>query len=99
VADEQRIADARRIVADFRRFGYGMGASAGVWGAAVFGTLAIPIGLLLCIPATAHAFGEPHAEPIALLGSLFFGTIGYSAIKRIRAYRAAKRYLAEHAAG
>lgn len=99
MADEQRIADARKVVADFRRTSSSNFASTGIWGAAIFGTLATPIGVLLAIPPTAHAFGEPHAEPIALLGSLFFGTIGYFAVKRIRAYQAAKRYLAEQGVG
>ncbi|HEX5403561.1 MAG TPA: hypothetical protein VFX16_14820 [Pseudonocardiaceae bacterium] len=99
MADVQSVADARKIVSDFHGFGPTMRRSQMTWGAAVFGTIATPIGVLLCIPATAHAFGEPHAEPIALLGSLFFGTIGYVAIKRIRAYKAAERYLAEQGAG
>jgi hypothetical protein len=99
VADDERIAQARKIVADFNGYGYNMRNSAATWGSAVVGILAIPVGLLLCVPATAHAFGEPHPQPIALLGSLFFGTIGYFAVKRIRRYNEAKRFLAAHAGG
>jgi hypothetical protein len=61
---------------------------------AIFCPLVALIGPLLCVPATAHLFGEPHVQPIALLGTLFFGTFGYLAIRKVAEHRWAVRYLA-----
>jgi hypothetical protein len=85
--------EANRIVRDWNALGSRMSHGAAARGAAIFAPLLALIGPLMCIPATAHALGEPHVQPIAMLGTLFFGTFGYTAIQRVREHSWALKYL------
>lgn len=96
---DQRITEARRIVSDFRGTGYTMRNGAAAWGAAIFGPLLAIPGVLVAIPVTAHEALRTDPAPIALLGTLFFGAIGYAGIKRVRAYFRARDYLRRHPTG
>jgi hypothetical protein len=91
------LSQAQAAVREWNSVGgnlYGRGFAA--TSTAIFGPLLALFGPLMCIPATAHALGQPHVQPIALLGSLFFGTFGYLAIRKVQQHRWAVRYLAEH---
>jgi hypothetical protein len=96
VTDEDpRVAEARRIVREFNRIGYAMRNSAATRTTALFApVLALP-GVLVAIPYTAHTVLHSDTQPIGLLGTLFFGTIAYFAIRSVRRYNAAVRFLRE----
>jgi hypothetical protein len=97
VTDEDpRIAEARRIVRDFNRIGYAMRNSVATRTTALFAPVLCLPGILIAIPYTAHTVLHSETEPIGLLGTLFFGTIAYFAIKSVRRYNAAVRFLHAH---
>lgn len=90
------VDEARSIVSYFESTGANMRKGQAAWGTAIFGLpLAIP-GILVAIPPTAHGLLHTDPAPIGLLGTLVFGWAGVTAIKTVREYKAAKRYLAEH---
>lgn len=94
--EDRRLAEARRIVSDFRGTGYTMRNGAAAWGAAIFGPLLAIPGILVAIPVTAHDALQTDPAPIALLGTVFFGALGYAGIRRVRAYFRARDYLRRH---
>jgi hypothetical protein len=100
IADPDQLSRAQSAVREWNSVGanyYRRGFAA--WSTAIFGPLLALFGPLVCIPATAHALGQPHVQPIGLLGTLFFGTFGYLAIRKVKEHRWAVRYLAEHGQG
>jgi hypothetical protein len=96
VTDEDpHVAEARRIVREFNRRSYATGTAFATRATALFApVLALP-GILVAIPYTAHTVLQTDTEPIGLLGTLFFGTIAYFAIRSVRRYNAARRFLHE----
>lgn len=97
MADEDpRVTEARRIVREFNRIGYSMRNSVATKTAALFAPVLCLPGILVAIPYTAHTVLHSETEPIGLLGTLFFGTIAYFAIRSVRRYNAAVHFLHEH---
>lgn len=92
------VDEARRVVADFKQVGVFARVPRGqaAWVTAIFGPLLAIPGILVAIPPTAHSLMKTNPAPIALLGTLFFGWFAFVAIRTIRRYQAAKRYLAQH---
>jgi hypothetical protein len=91
--DDWRVTQAHRIVREFNRRSYAWSGKFGTYTTALFApVLALP-GILVAIPYTAHTVLQSDTEPIGLLGTLFFGTIAYFAIKSVRRYKAAVRFL------
>jgi hypothetical protein len=94
------VEEARRVVADFRKVGAFARVPRGqaAWVTAIFGPLLAIPGILVAIPATAHSVMKTDPAPIALLGTLFFGWFAVVAIRTIRRYHSARRYLQRHGA-